>query len=30
MYRITHYDYNCSPICDGTVSFFAHVVRECG
>lgn len=27
MYKITHYDYNCSPICDGTVSFFTEDIE---
>lgn len=27
MYKITHYDYNCCPICDGTVSFFTEDIE---
>ena len=28
MYKITLYDYNCSPICDGVVSFFAQDIDD--
>ena len=27
MYKITIYDWNCSPICDGTVSFFTEDIE---
>ena len=28
MYKITLYDYNCSPICDGVVCFFADDIED--
>ena len=28
MYKIELYDYNCSPICDGTTSFFTDDIEE--
>lgn len=28
MFKITHYDWNCSPICDGVINFFAEDIEE--
>ena len=28
MYKITLYDYNCNPICDGTIYFFTEDIEN--